>query len=84
MSGIELKYVYLNQSLEIVDANREFYIYFNKPGTTIKRLDDFVCPCNQKSLVKYITAKNRQLKFRIFRFKKLKSCSRNIKPLMLQ
>lgn len=70
MSRIELKYVYLNQSLEIVDANREFFVYFNKPGTTIKRLDDFVCPCNQKSLVKYITAKKRQQRYRIFRFKK--------------
>ena len=77
MSGIELKYVYLNQSLEIVDANREFYVYFNKPGTTIKRLDDFVCPCNQKSLVKYITAKKRQLRYRIFRFKKNLTESKN-------
>lgn len=68
--NIEIKYAYLNGELKLVDANREFFVYFEKPGIDIHFLADFVCPSNYKALEKFVKSPRSAGKTRIFKFPK--------------
>lgn len=52
--NLDIKYVYLNDNLEVVDANREFYVYFDNVGCDLKTIDDFVAPSSRRSLISLI------------------------------
>ena len=41
-SKIDIKCVYLNENFEILDANREFYVYFDAVGSDVKTIEDLI------------------------------------------
>lgn len=67
---VNIKYVYLNNNLDVLDANREFYVYFERPGTDLKNLIDFVDSSNYKSLVNFVKSPANRGINRVFKFKK--------------
>ena len=67
---IEIKYVYLNEDFKLVDANREFFVYFEKPGHDVISLEDFTEPSCLKSLKKFIANRHKSTGCKIFKFKK--------------
>ena len=69
-SKIDIKYVYLNEKFEILDGNREFYVYFDLVGHDILRLSDFAGASSLEPLKKFILKKKNPEDFKIFRFKK--------------
>lgn len=69
-SKIDIKYVYLNEKFEILDGNREFYVYFDLVGHDILRLSDFTGASSLEPLKKFILKKKNPENFKIFKFKK--------------
>lgn len=69
-SKIDIKYVYLNEKFEILDGNREFYVYFDLVGHDILRLSDFAGASSLEPLKKFILKKKKPEDFKIFKFKK--------------
>lgn len=69
-SKIDIKYVYLNEKFEILDGNREFYVYFDLVSHDILRLSDFTAACSLEPLKKFILKKKNPEDFKIFKFKK--------------
>ena len=69
-SKIDIKYVYLNEKFEILDGNREFYVYFDLEGHDILRLSDFTGASSLEPLKKFILKKKNPENFKIFKFKK--------------
>lgn len=69
-SKIDIKYVYLNEKFEILDGNREFYVYFDLVGHDILRLSDFTAASSLEPLKKFILKKKNPEDFKIFKFKK--------------
>ena len=67
---IEIKYVYFDEDLNIIDANREFYVYFENPGINIASIDDIVCPSSKKTLVRFLKSKNKEREFKLIQFKR--------------
>lgn len=58
--SIDIKYVYLNSNLEIVDANREFYVYFDSVGHDLTTIDSFVAPASRRSLISLINSQRKR------------------------
>lgn len=65
---VDIKYVYLNDDLEIVDANREFYVYFDLNGHDLKTLDDFIPHSSRRSVLSLIKNKNKDSNFTVAKF----------------
>lgn len=65
---IDIKYVYLNDDLEIVDANREFYVYFDLVGHEFNTIDDFVPPGSKRALLSLIKNKNKENNYSVIKF----------------
>ena len=42
MDSIEVKYAYLDSSLEVKNGNKEFYLYFEKVGSDVVSIFDIV------------------------------------------
>jgi diguanylate cyclase (GGDEF)-like protein len=66
---IEVKKIYLDKNLEIVDGNRGYYIYFERIGHRFSRIEEIVHPDEREyflSLLKSNSEKNNE----VLRFKK--------------
>ena len=69
-SKIDIKCVYLNENFEILDANREFYVYFDAVGHDLNTLEDFTGTGSLSSLKKFLLSENKQNKYKLLKFKK--------------
>ena len=69
-SKIDIKCVYLNENFEILDANREFYVYFDAVGPDVKTIEDFTGTGSLSPLKKFLLSENKQNKYKLLKFKK--------------
>lgn len=69
-SKIDIKCVYLNENFEILDANREFYVYFDAVGLNVKTIEDFTGTGSLSPLKKFLLSENKQNKYKLLKFKK--------------
>lgn len=67
---IDIKCVYLNENFEILDANREFYVYFDAVGPDVKTIEDFTGTGSLSPLKKFLLSENKQNKYKLLKFKK--------------
>ena len=64
---IELKKIYLDENFEIVDGNRDYYIYFERVGHRFSKIDDIIHPDEKDCFLAYI--KNPTEEKKILRFR---------------
>lgn len=69
MDSIEVKYAYLDSSLEVKNGNKEFYLYFEKVGSDVVSIFDIVYKQDVSKLKKFIQKKDSK-KFILIRFQK--------------
>lgn len=58
MDSIEVKYAYLDSSLEVKNGNKEFYLYFEKVGSDVVSIFDIVYKQDVSKLKKFIQKKD--------------------------
>lgn len=68
--GYEVKKIYLNDDFDIIDGNREYFIYFERVGHRFSRIGELVLPEEKKSFESFLKEKSGKEHFEIFHFKK--------------
>ncbi|MBQ0051170.1 MAG: GGDEF domain-containing protein [Treponema sp.] len=67
--GYEVKKIYLNENLDIIEGNREYFIYFERVGHRFSKTEELVLPSEKDDFVAFLK-KGEKGSSAIFHFKK--------------
>lgn len=68
--AINTKIIKLNDKLDIVDGNREYYIYFERIGHRFSRLDEIIHPDQKEDFLEFVRNSADEKEFEVFKFRK--------------
>ena len=68
--AISTKIIKLNDKLDIIDGNRDYYIYFERIGHRFSRLEEIVHPEQKEQFLEFVRNTNDEKAFDVFKFKK--------------
>ncbi|MBR1714100.1 MAG: GGDEF domain-containing protein [Treponema sp.] len=68
--AINTKIIKLNDKLDIVDGNREYYIYFERIGHRFSRLEEIIHPDQKSDFLEFVRNSADEKEFEVFKFKK--------------
>lgn len=68
--AINTKIIKLNDKLDIVDGNREYYIYFERIGHRFSRLDEIIHPDQKADFLEFVRNSADEKEFEVFKFRK--------------
>lgn len=66
----EIKKIYLNNKFDIIDGNREYFIYFERVGHRFSRITELVLPGEKKEFELFLKSNPESGRYEIFHFKK--------------
>ena len=68
--AINTKIIKLNDKLDIVDGNREYYIYFERIGHRFSRLEEIIHPDQKADFLEFVRNSADEKEFEVFKFRK--------------
>lgn len=68
--AINTKIIRLNDKLDIVDGNREYYIYFERIGHRFSRLEEIIHPDQKADFLEFVRNSADEKEFEVFKFRK--------------
>lgn len=66
----EVKKIYLNDNFDIIDGNREYFIYFERVGHRFSRIGELVLPSEKKDFEIFLRSNPEIDQYEVFHFKK--------------
>lgn len=66
----EVKKIYLNDNFDIIDGNREYFIYFERVGHRFSRISELVLPVEKKNFELFLRSNPEINQYEIFHLKK--------------
>lgn len=66
----ETKKIFLDEKYEIIDGNREYFIYFERVGHRFSKIEELVLPSEKKAFMNFIHGNSSSENFEVFHFKK--------------
>lgn len=68
--SFEIKKIYLNDNFDIIDGNREYFIYFERVGHRFSRIFELVLPAEKKKFELFLRSNPDTNQYEIFHLKK--------------